>query len=623
MKRRILLGLVVLVVVLALAAAYVALPVIGDLRAVRRTLVEQPLDDIERNDVRSAQARLRRARSRLDSIPGKVLGVLPVVGSNLNAVDALAEALDPVLETGLELKEAVDELAEDELVSNGKIRLREVKSLEGPLGREVEALRTLEAAVDEHMSGSLLPPVWDALSDLGHRVEGFAEDAHALDGILTSLDSLLGSDGKKTYLTLLLNNSELRAAGGVLTGIGTLTTENGKLKLGDFQSVHDLETVPLKRVPVPPDFERFQDFHANSTKFLNASASPDVPDVSLVAARLYKLVTGTKTDGAIVVDPRGLAALLPSGATLPTPKGLPSITAAELPEFVYSEAYEIFQDQRQRRNAILAVGRAAFETIVDRGLSGREVLRSAGRAIGAGHLRVVTFDDELQKPLEAAGATGDLQTPSSDALLVTAHNFGGAPGIGSKMDYWAERAVRHTCEIEDEDKASCVTGVTIRNIAPPGLDPYVTGSAEPYGLLRNYVEVFIPAEARITGVEKNDAPVRYAAPDQTGHTAVGIYMQEPPGDNETIEVGYDLDLDESYSLVATPQPLARDARIEIALRVPSDWVVRGPGKNGDDDVFRYEGPFEDTLEFSATPDRRRGLTALWDSLTEFWREPLF
>ncbi len=47
------------------------------------------------------------------------------------------------------------------------------------------------------------------------------------------------------------------------------------------------------------------------------------------------------------------------------------------------------------------------------------------------------------------------------------------------------------------------------------------------------------------------------------------------------------------------------------------------GKMDDDDVFRYEGTFGDTLEFTASPERRSGLPALWESLVEFWNEPLF
>ena len=50
--------------------------------------------------------------------------------------------------------------------------------------------------------------------------------------------------------------------------------------------------------------------------------------------------------------------------------------------------------------------------------------------------------------------------------------------------------------------------------------------------------------------------------------------------------------------------------------------MRGPGR-WEDGIFRYEGTFDETLLISAAPADRTGLPALWESLKNFWSEPLF
>jgi hypothetical protein len=512
---------------------------------------------------------------RIHSVPGRILGILPIWSSNLD---------------------------------------RE------PLEREIEALGALEDATREGRSGLNVPLVWDALTTLAPRIAELRDDAEALAGLLDELDGLLGAVEKRTYLVMLLNNSELRGGGGALTGVGRISVDDGKLRLGKFQSIHDLRGPRLVRVPAPPIYERrYAGFLANTSVWLNAAYSPDIPDDSIVASRLYEATAGIKTQGVIVADPRGIAALLPEDAEIPVPGSGRKLSPEELPGFTYSGAYESFTSQDARRNALIGVGSAAFDIAVDEGLRGREVLEAAGRAVRAGHLRVVSFDEDEQAALVSVGAAGHLPDPTADGLLVLAQNRGDKRGHGSKIDYWIDREVGHQCEVT-ADEASCVTRTRLTNEIPKGLSAYAAGI--PYGVMLTFLETYVPTEAEVTGFEIDNESEPYVDEPHAGWTSVGTDLQVEPGKSATVEVAYELPLENSYALTAAPQPLARDAAVEIVLRLPQDWVVRGPGRR-EDEIFHYEGLLDDALSITAEPDERTGLPALWQTLVEFWKEPLF
>ena len=434
MKKRILLGLALLVLLFLILLAFVVIPVRDDLLAARRIL-RGPLEKLNDERVEEAKAHVESALGKLDSFPAKVLGLVPFVGGNLDAVERVSERVPPALDAGLVLKTEAEALEDGGVLDRGRVKVEALASLEGPLEDQVETLTALEEELAAHTTGSLWPSLWEAFYEFRYEISEIRHDAEDFGRLLAEIDSLLGQEAERTYLILLLNNSELRGAGGVLTGVGTMTADHGELKLGAFTSVHRLRADRAVNVEVPLDFERFTKYEANSTSlWLNTTYSPDVPDVALVASRMYEEVTGTKTDGVMAVDPRGIAALMPQDATLEVRGVGEDVSTADLADFIYSDAYEEFNDQQQRRDAILELGARAFKLILEADLDDRDDIQRVADAFSGGHLRVVSFEESEQEALSAVEASGDLAPAPGDSVLITAQNAGGAPGIGSKMN---------------------------------------------------------------------------------------------------------------------------------------------------------------------------------------------
>jgi hypothetical protein len=618
-RRRVLLGGTILVALLVVVGAAIVVPAVVDLAAARR-VVSRPPQQLDEAEVADARRRLERAAGRLGSPPGRALSLVPVLGPNVSTLRAVAADTVPVLDAGLRLKRVTDAIA-DSLVDDGAVDFRVLTRLERPLDAEVQALGELEGTLRDHRSGWLMPPLWNRVDDYHRQVSGLHAAAIDARRAVDIAPAMLGSEGPRTYLVALLNNTELRGAGGILSGIGTITARGGRLETGEFQHYKELaDEPPYRTVEAPEDFRRhFGIYDADTTRWLATSSSPDVPDVAVVARRLFELTAGVRADGVIFADPRGIAALMPPGARVEVPKIDKVVTRSEVPRFVYKTAYEVLGGASEiRRSGLIDVGHEAFADALSEGLKSMTTLGRAADAVAGQHLRVVSFHERERRVLEAAGLTGELGVPGHDGALVTVQNYG-----GNKLDYYARRSVGHACEIDEDGAAVCTTQTTIRNETPLGLTDYQY-QYKPLGLFKNYVETYVPRQAEITAVEVDGRSVRFYPKAEDGYRALGVYLPIPRTTATTVSVSYTLPAEgRSYSLELLTQPLAHDARALVRLDAPRGWIVRGPDGAEGSGTMSWSGDLDRRLRFDAAPSHKAGLSALWDGLARFWNEPVF
>lgn len=606
---------------IALLSGYVMLSVSSDLRAVKETL-DSSTRELDAAGVAEAEMRLRDALGRLDSLGARMLRFVPVIGQNVGSLKEVVATSIPTLDAGLGLNDALSALDSHGLIKDGRIQLAELEKLKEPVALQIATLRELTRSLSERRNGWLVPPLWDAFDSLGQRSEELLADAIGIERFLEVGDDILGAGGTRTYLVLLINNSELRGAGGVLSGVGTIELRNGRLRLGEFASVHDLRDRPPQPVPAPPAYERrFGVYKANTTLWLNATFSPDVPEVALVASRLYELKTGVETDGVLTIDPRGVTALLPEDATIDLPGTSVSVAARDAARFIYSDAYEVFEDQLARRDAILEFGRTAFSLAIERGFGGEEGLLTLAEALGSEHIRFSSFDEEEEAVLGELGVTGELAPePGVNKVQVTVQNFGGGNSQGTKLDFWARRRSTQRCFVRTDEDTSCETETRLANEAPDDLITYVAGRD---GVLRSYFETYLPGDADIDFVEVNGDDREFRIEKHDGLKSVGVYLEIPRGEAFDIRVGYNLPAaEDGFLLAVEPQPLAKDATLELEVRLPSGWVERGPGEL-DGNILRFEGPLDRSLLFEGQPDPRTGIPGVWQAIKNFWNRPLF
>lgn len=613
-----------LLLVLALTT-YVTLKVAGDLRAARSILLSDG-NDIEPAQVKEAEARLESAQRTLGSVPARMLRVVPIVGQNLTAVSDIVDASLPVLAAGSDLSEALEPLRDGGLIQEGRIDASKIAALAEPAGKQVESLSALLERARDARSGWLMPPLWGAIDELMERSASLLDGATSLERFVAVSDDMIGHSAPRIYLVLLLNNAELRGAGGILAGVGTIRLNDGKIRIGRFRSVHELQTHPYEEVPAPEDYaRRYSTYKANTTLWLNTSFSPDVPDVGLVAARLYELTTGVATDGAVVLDPRGIASLLPPEAQVEIPGRVGSLSADEVAPFIYSDAYSLYRNQVARRNAILALGKSAFAAALGADFGGTKGLDRIGSAVAGGHIRLASFAAPEEEVLRQAGVAGELDAgEEAFPLRVVAQNFGSDNGEGTKLDYWVDRQIDTACDLAAEGgdpEMSCLVTTTLANEVPPGLGEYVGG--EPYGVLKSLLETYVPQGAEITSVTLDGRPAEAFVEDEGTSTSVGVFATVPAGEVRSVAVSFEGAVSrDGLTLSFTPQPLARDAELDLSVSVPAGWRAVGFSDDVGGDI-ESSGALDQPLEIRLEPDPHAGFGAIWRSFTRFWHEPLF
>lgn len=617
-RRRIGIAAVVAVVALAALVAYVAVPVASRLDSAAGVLAA-PAGDLDDGDLAEARDDLSAARSRLDGIAAKVLGVVPIASQNLAAARSVTDAAIPALDAAAGLRDSVDSLVEADLITAGQVDTAAIASVADDLRRQSETLAEVEEAADDSLGGWLLPPVWDRVASVSTKAEDLAATTAEAADVLEHVPDLLGEEVGRRYLVLLLNNAELRGAGGILSGVGTMRAIDGRLSLRRLFPREVLTTDPPVEVTAPPAYERlYGDFDANTTLWVNVPYSPDLQETAEVAATLWEETAGQGVSGVVFVDPRGLSALLDPATTLTIGDEGIEITAAELPDFVYSDAYQQFTSESERRIAILEAGADAFQAFLDSGAGGEEGFEELGRAVAAGHLAFVSLRADEQ-PALAAVTTTEIEPQQ---VRVVAQNLGNGVDAGTKLDYWVERRIRHGCRVAEDGAATCSTRVSFENTAPDGLGTYVGG--EPYGVLNSSVQLFLPQEADISTVTLDGEEPPWSERHYGPSTVVTLVATVPQGATATVEAVYDVPAraDGEFLLELVPQALARDATMDASIALPPGWRSEELDELGDR-VAGWSGRFEGPVTLSAWQPERTGLPALWERIERFWQEPLF
>ncbi|MDQ4125385.1 MAG: DUF4012 domain-containing protein, partial [Actinomycetota bacterium] len=602
--RRIGLWALALTLLVGALAAYVAIPVASRLNSAADVLTA-PAADLDEDDLARVRDDLEAAEKRLDGIAAKILGAVPVAGQNLAAARSVTEAALPAVEAAVGLRDAVDSLVEADLVTEGQVDTVAIASVADELRRQSDALAEVEEAADGSLGGWLLPPLWDRVASLSQTAEDLSATTGEAAEVLEQVPSILGEETGRRYLVLLLNNAELRGAGGILSGVGTMRAIDGRLSLRRIYPREVLATDPPVEVPAPPAYERiYGDFDANTTLWVNVPYSPDLEETAAVAAALWEETVGQGVSGVVFVDPHGLSALLDPGTTLSVgPEAIP-VTAAELPDFVFSDAYQQFTSESERRLAILEAGADAFQAFLGQGAGGEDGFEGLGRAISGGHLAFVSLRPEEQSAISAVTAS----TIEPQQVRVVSHNLGNGVDAGTKLDYWVERRVRQHCRVEEDGAATCATRVAFANTVPDGLGTYVGG--EPYGVLNSTVQVFLPQASDVHRVELDGEEPQWNARRYGPATLVTLVASVPQGETATVEVVYGVPArpDGEFLLELVPQPLPRDARLDVLVELPRGWNSEDLDERGDG-VVGWTGVFRGPLTLAAWRPERSGLSA--------------
>ena len=571
---------------------------------------------------------LARHAERLLRQPGPLLSqVVPVLGRTTKAARIVSES---VVATVSSARSAAGVLENQELVKDGRLDLAAVRDLQQVLDAAALAmgppLQRL-AGVDP----SLLPgPVARGVREAQDELLGAEVQARRAAAFADALPGLLGADRRRTVLVVLQNNAELRGTGGVISTFTIGTATDGKLNLEPFRDVVEVADPPgeAQRVAASPEFvEQYGSFLANTTLWKNANMSPDGPSSNAVLAAVASRSLGRQVDVVLSLDVRAMAEIAAALGTVALPDGT-QLTADELAGELYVTSYEGLEFTGKERRRVL---RAAADTALRRILAGEAgpaaLSRRLSKAVAGRHLTLWSAEPSEQAALVAAGAAGAVDTSDVDVSMVAAHNLGGpghlrggGPGEGNKLDYYVRRQMGVTAVLGQDGTAEVTQRLELTNTAPEDLGIYVAGFTTP-GRISELVSLYVDEDADLLSLTKDDQPESGSVSGELGAKVIRVATELDRGESAVWELRYRVPLQgRNYRLRLIPQPLARDATIDVTVR-----GLPGVGLEVNDDGHWAPGGVSFTGKLAEVKDvnvrvAQRG-SGLAERIRGFWTSP--
>lgn len=250
-------------------------------------------------------------KNTIDSPAWTVASFIPVLGDDVSYARGLITNVDTLVQHGL--VPACSGLANfqlSNLMQDGAINIDMLNTL-------VKTFKNVEPAVTTAAEGinELPEPHIGKLKELSAKISGPIDTAANMipkvNKIAPLLPGMLGGDGPRHYLLMAQNNSELRSTGGLPGSVGTMTIDQGKLELGEFESGADItgkNSSPAARGVTPEEVALYSERVAG--RITDTSINPDFPRVAHFASMLWCEQKGGSLDGVVMIDPIFLQYLL-------------------------------------------------------------------------------------------------------------------------------------------------------------------------------------------------------------------------------------------------------------------------------------------------------------------------
>lgn len=409
----------------AMGVASDAREVMGDL-----TTVEQALAT---GDAATAQATATSMASLAASMHEetgsplwKVSSHLPVVGQDLYNVRILARAVDEVSQSVLvPVAQQAGSLSISKLVSDGTVDVATLQGLGETLATAAPQMQATTDLVDSGAKPGRIGAVNNALSQARGAIDQVNTLVQGVGAIGPHANQILGGDGQtRHYVVVAMGNSEIRAAGGFAGSYGLLTITNGKIELGDFESIQSHGE--FNGVVATPDEVNYLGpaigQMAPDGVPGDATFNPNFPRTcQFIIGNWNKVYKPDYTvDGVIAADPQFVQDMLAITGGVTTSDGA-TVDGTNAAKYLLSDVYWTWpNDGKKQDSAFSEVANLAFDKVIH-GMSGSNLLQlgtTVGSSIRARDLNVWFADDDTELSLVGMGLANIIDDGTTGGSLV-------------------------------------------------------------------------------------------------------------------------------------------------------------------------------------------------------------
>ncbi|MBO3096355.1 DUF4012 domain-containing protein [Cellulomonas dongxiuzhuiae] len=522
---------------------------VGQLQAQARA---GEIDDA-RATLTDVQRHASLARERTSGPLWAVAGALPWAGPHVDAVRAVAEAVDELATHALpplvEATALVDPAALRPV--NGRVDVQPLAEVAPQISGADTAVRASLQRIEDVDTAGLIDAVAGPVADLRGQLAEVAADTATASRAAALLPAMLGIDGPRTYLVLVQNNAEPRATGGIAGAVLLLRAVDGRLEVLEQRRGGDLSGL-AEPVVTLSDAEKDLFGPLLGTDMRDVNFTPDFPRSARIAQAVWEAQVGGSVDGVLSVDPGALALVLGATGPIMLPDGT-ELNADNVVPRLLNEVYLELADPVLQDEFFAATAAAVFGAVSGGQGDPVRVVDALAEAARRGRLMVWSADEDEQGRLSGTVLSGELRGRSGDDAVIGLYlNDGTQAKLGYYLNVDAEVKV-----------LECLAGGAQRvrvsstfMYAPPDdvvdLPRYLLGldGIVPLGDFRTNVLLYVPAKGSLEAVRVNNEPASLHAQIHEG-LAVGaltwtftpgqVYKMEAdittgPGQNGTVQL---------------------------------------------------------------------------------------
>ncbi|WP_423494743.1 DUF4012 domain-containing protein [Microbacterium esteraromaticum] len=550
-------GIVLLLLVLAGAAAAIGLPLYDRAMAAKSSLEKaMPLastaaDAVIAGDTEAAQAAAAQiasytadAREQTDAGLWKSMEWVPVVGPNLEAVrvatavtdDLVREALMPATTLSLDSLKPQD----------GAIDLAGIADMQAVVAQANSAVQTASAEIAAVDVGALIPQVGSAFEKLTGALDELRPMLGSADEVLSVLPAALGAEQPRHYLMIFQNNAESRGTGGNPAALVMINVDQGRISIGQQASSGDFENGRDEPI-IPLDPETAALYGDKIGRYvMDTTLTPDFTETAAIVKAFWAESFGTPVDAVVSFDPVALGYLLQ--ATGPTPvqvEGQPlvidrqpvTISAENAVPLLLSDVYSLLPDPKMQDAFFAAAAASVFDALTAGDPNPRALLDSLTRAVDEGRLIYAPTDEAEAALVAGSRLSGRLPADNSETTMLGVYVNDFTEG---KLDYYMQLDIAaESTQCESPDAAVFTTTATLSNTLTPDqvddLARYVSPARFfPKGTVATDLVLYGPVGATVGAVTVDGAPVKATALTHLGRPAVKVPVVNDPGQSHVV-----------------------------------------------------------------------------------------
>jgi nucleoside-diphosphate-sugar epimerase len=460
-----------------------------------------------------------------------------------------------------------------------------------------QVINNLNTTVFPHSLQDKILEIKDIITQLEEGTKSFKE-------INSFLPDLLGVSGRKRYLILLQNETEIRSTGGWLTSYGIIGIEGGQIRelfVDDIYNADGTLRVQNKRYTPPRSMSNALEI--TQWPFSLVNWYPDLSDTLNEAEPFVRdLGKGNTLDGLITIDVTFVQKLLKRWGGIEVPGETELITSENLHSRIFQMHEEFTPGSTQKTTFLANLANEVVKKILSMNV---EELIEIGdifeSTLNEKHLQATFKNRSAFNFFSTQNWANAMSSDYNNAPIAIDWNWG-----GNKANLYLDKNHNLIINIKDTDTIDFTYSLTVEN----------SSSSEEYpeGEYINYQRIYVPSGAqvmRVSGIEKNE----YTVYREGGFKVIGGWFNVPIKSTNTLEISYRLErIDQTSNFPITlqeqnaffdvnlfKQPGEKRHAYKLDISYPSTWNLES-SKELNSISNQLSGRFElnQDLEFPIT-----------------------